>query len=124
MAKASSKRTSVSLFIRVQFPNGARFGPGKAELLSAIDRTGSISEAARSMRMSYRRAWLLVASTNELFGRPVVAAATGGRQGGGAGLTPFGRQMLARYRRMLAKIERAARVDLTALARAADRPKS
>jgi len=121
MTKPRNGRKGIALFVRVQFPTGDRFGPGKAELLSAIDRTGSISEAARSMRMSYRRAWLLVASTNELFGQPVVAAATGGRRGGGAGLTPFGRRVLTRYRRMLARIERAARVDLAALSRWAGR---
>ena len=101
-----------SLFIRIQFPGGNRFGPGKADLLEAIERTGSISEAARSMRMSYRRAWLLVDSSNRLFRRPVVTAGPGGRSGGGASLTPFGRDVVRRYRRMGAAIDRAAAPDL------------
>jgi molybdate transport system regulatory protein len=79
--------------------------------LAAVERTGSISEAARSMAMSYRRAWVLIAGTNQLFGRPVVAAAAGGRRGGGASLTPFGRSLLARFRRMEVAAERATRPD-------------
>ena len=105
-------RIAGSLFVRIQFSNGDRLGPGKIALLAAIERTGSIAQAARSMRMSYRRAWLLVDSTNRLFGRPVVTAATGGRAGGGAGLTPFGRRLLTRYQRLIAAAERAAAAHL------------
>ena len=106
-----------SLFIRIQFPGGNRFGPGKADLLEAIERAGSISEAARSMRMSYRRAWLLVDSTNKLFRRPVVTAGPGGRQGGGASLTTFGRDVVRRYRRLNAAILEAASADLAQFTR-------
>jgi molybdate transport system regulatory protein len=110
-----------SLFIRLQFPGGDRFGPGKADLLEAIDRTGSISEAARTMRMSYRRAWLLVDGTNKLFGKPVVTAGPGGRQGGGARLTAFGRAVHARYRRLTRAITKAAASDLAQFSRWAAR---
>ncbi len=110
-----------SLFIRLQFPGGDRFGPGKADLLEAIDRTGSISQAARSMRMSYRRAWLLVDGTNHLFGRPVVTAGPGGRRGGGAELTPFGQTVLRRYRQLIKAIARAAAPDLAQFTRWAAR---
>ena len=119
MTSAERPKDKANLFIRVQFAGGERFGPGKADLLAAIGRTGSISEAARSMRMSYRRAWLLVDSTNRLFGQPVVAAATGGRAGGGATLTPFGVRLLRDYRRMVVAIERAARPGLQRLTRLA-----
>lgn len=105
-------RNEARLFIRVQFGERGRFGPGKARLLEAIEATGSISEAARSMDMSYRRAWLLVDTTNKLFDRPVVAAATGGLKGGGASLTPFGQELLARWRHLSARIEQAAADDL------------
>lgn len=115
------ERHEVGLFIRVQFPNGERFGPGKARLLEAIDATGSISEAARTMAMSYRRAWLLVDSTNKLFGRPVVAAAQGGKQGGGASLTPFGRELIDEWRELRLIVERAAADDLRRFARWASR---
>ncbi|MCA1979571.1 MAG: LysR family transcriptional regulator [Thiobacillus sp.] len=78
-------------------------GPGKADLLDALARTGSISAAAREMNMSYRRAWLLVDTMNRCFKRPLVEASKGGSGGGGAQLTALGQEVLARYRAMEAK---------------------
>jgi len=72
-------------------------GPGKADLLRAIDETGSISAAARQMEMSYRRAWLLVDTMNQAFKSPVVVTLTGGKAGGGAAVTKFGKEVLQRY---------------------------
>jgi molybdate transport system regulatory protein len=78
-------------------------GPGKAELLRAIERTGSISAAARDMEMSYRRAWLLVDTMNQSFRQPLVSTETGGQKGGGATVTEFGQNVLQRYLEMEAK---------------------
>jgi molybdate transport system regulatory protein len=75
-------------------------GPGKADLLDALARTGSISAAARAMDMSYRRAWLLVDTMNRSFRAPLVEANKGGTGGGGARVTEFGLDVLARYRAM------------------------
>lgn len=75
-------------------------GPGKADLLDAIARTGSISAAAREMGMSYRRAWLLVDTMNHCFRAPLVDASKGGSGGGGARVTELGLEVLARYRAM------------------------
>jgi molybdate transport system regulatory protein len=72
-------------------------GPGKADLLHAIEKTGSISAAARLMGMSYRRAWLLVHTMNECFRMPLVEADKGGMNGGGARLTPMGHRVLIAY---------------------------
>jgi molybdate transport system regulatory protein len=69
---------------RVDFGSGCSIGIGKIELLEGISRNGSLSEAARQMRMSYRRAWLLLADLNASFDQPVAQASTGGRGGGGA----------------------------------------
>jgi molybdate transport system regulatory protein len=82
-------------------------GPGKADLLESIAASGSISESARRLGMSYRRAWLLVDTMNRCFREPVVASATGGSGGGGAQVTPFGRRVLARYRALETSVERA-----------------
>ena len=91
-------------------------GPGKADLLTHIADTGSIAAAARKMDMSYRRAWLLLAELNSCFKSPVVETAKGGRGGGGgAVLTPLGRNLLKRYRAMVAKTERAVAADFKAL---------
>jgi molybdate transport system regulatory protein len=74
------------------------------ELLEGIDATGSLVRAARSMDMSYRRAWLLLHALNTNFDEPVAVAKTGGRAGGGATLTPFGRDLVASYRALEAKL--------------------
>ncbi len=76
-------------------------GPGKADLLKEIDKTGSISAAGRSMGMSYRRAWMLVDVMNRCFAEPLVHTAKGGKDGGGATLTPLGRQVLNSYQQMV-----------------------
>ena len=88
------------LKISIVFESGARIGPGKARLLQSIRATGSISAAARDMRMSYKRAWLLLDSMNQAFTEPLVAAAPGGARGGGATLTAFGAEVLERYDRI------------------------
>jgi molybdate transport system regulatory protein len=72
-------------------------GPGKAMVLEAIAREGSISAAGRALGMSYRRIWLLVDSLNKSWIEPVVATHSGGGAASGAALTPFGRTLLATY---------------------------
>jgi len=88
------------LRVRVQFGEGFAIGPGKADLLQAVAQTGSISAAAREMKMSYRRAWLLIDAMNQCFREPVVDTATGGKGGGGAQITSFGRIVLKDFRVM------------------------
>ena len=83
--------------LRILLGKSIAIGPGKAELLRLIEETGSISAAAREMGMSYRRAWTLVETMNGAFSEPLVEAATGGRGGGGARVTYFGREALAKY---------------------------
>lgn len=73
-------------------------GPGKADLLEAIARAGSISAAAKEMGMSYTRAWALVDTMNRAFKQPLVEAAPGGARGGGARVTATGADVLKRYR--------------------------
>src|SRR5947207_1544961 len=84
--------------IRILIGAVVAIGPGRADLLGAIARTGSISAAAREMKMSYRRAWLLVDAMNVAFRRPLVETLTGGRSGGGARVTELGAEVLHRYR--------------------------
>jgi len=87
--------------VRILAGSAIALGPGKADLLRAIDDTGSISGAARRMRMSYRRAWLLVHTMNECFQSPLVEAEKGGSAGGGAKLTPRGREVLRLYQEVV-----------------------
>ena len=80
-------------------------GPGKADLLEAIDRAGSISGAGRALGMSYRRAWMLVDTMNRCFHQPLVEATPGGGKGAGARVTPAGRRALDAYRALSAQAE-------------------
>ena len=89
--------------IRIVFGDDEMIGPGKAELLERIGRTGSISAAAREMGMSYKRAWMLVETLNAMFRDPVVSSTRGGQQGGGAVLTETGGRVLDLYRRFEAE---------------------
>ena len=86
------------LTLRVDLDEDRAVGPGKIRLLEAIRDTGSITKAGLALGMSYRRAWLLVDDMNNCFREPVVAAQAGGSHGGGAALTPFGRNLIDQYR--------------------------
>lgn len=114
-----SQSIMARLKVSVIFDSGARIGPGKAKLLECVRDTGSISAAAREMGMSYKRAWLLLDSMNQAFVEPVVTGAAGGRRGGGATLTRFGRALLDRYKRIEKAAAKAARSELASLTRAA-----
>jgi molybdate transport system regulatory protein len=100
------------LTLRVLGGAAAAMGPGKAELVERIARSGSISAAAREMGMSYRRAWQLVESLNRSFRAPVVSTAIGGSRGGGARVTPYGLRLVSRFRAMEAKASAAIAADL------------
>jgi molybdate transport system regulatory protein len=110
---------SPSLQIRIKLASGIAFGPGKAELLERIAATGSISAAARGMRMSYKRAWQLVDEMNRCFRAPLVTAAAGGSRGGGATLTSTGVRALAAYREVQRLADAAAHQEIAGLARLA-----
>lgn len=82
-------------------------GPGKADLLEAIGRTGSIRAAAEELEMSYMRAWTLVRTMNAAFRSPVVEKIRGGTERGGAQLTERGRRVLALYTGMTRTAQKA-----------------
>lgn len=105
-----------SLSIRIDLEGGGRIGPGKVRLLKAVAETGSISAAARSLGMSYRRAWSLTADLNAVLGEPLLTTAAGGAQGGGAALTELGRRVIDAYDRVEAAASQAAEPLLAELA--------
>lgn len=91
-------------------------GPGKIDLLTAVRDTGSIAAAARSLGMSYKRAWYLLETLKQGFQQPVIAATPGGRGGGGAHLTALGETLIAAYTAIAATCAAATETQLTALA--------
>lgn len=86
------------LRLRLLFGDDFMLGPGKADLLAWIGKTGSISAAGREMKMSYKRAWSLVEEMNAAFRLPLVESVRGGSGGGGAQLTTTGQAVLSHYR--------------------------
>lgn len=108
--------TAKNIKIHLPFGQVSAIGPGKADLLEAIEHSGSISAGARRLGMSYKRAWDLVDTMNRSFRQPLVATAAGGSHGGGAEVTEFGHDVLRRYREIEAKAANAVNSDIEALA--------
>jgi molybdate transport system regulatory protein len=108
--------TRPSLFLRIDFAEGSRLGPGKIALLEAVQRLGSISAAARELGMGYRTAWLLIDSLNSMFRESVVTTQPG-RRDGASTLTPFGARLILRFRRMEELSREAIDSELAALRR-------
>ena len=104
-----------SLSIRLDLDADCRIGPGKIQLLELIDAHGSISAAGRAMQMTYKQAWHLVDEVNRVCRRAAVERRIGGKNGGGAILTPFGHSLVARYRQIERSAESAAQKELFSL---------
>ena len=111
----SSASSLPQLSVRIDLDTKGRIGPGKIQLLENIRACGSIAAAGRAMDMSYKRAWDLVDEINRICRQPAVERQTGGRNGGGAVLTPFGVSLVARYRRIERDAASAVRKELVAL---------
>jgi molybdate transport system regulatory protein len=107
----------VQLRLRILNGDDIAVGPGKIELLEAIAKAGSITAAAKSLDMSYRRAWLLVDTMNRCFKTAVVDAEAGGKRGGGTQLTELGLEVVRRYRSIEGRAARAGATEIAALTR-------
>jgi molybdate transport system regulatory protein len=107
MADSPSSINSVRPRIRVLHGKEIALGPGKVDLLEAIERAGTLAEAARSLGMSYMRAWHLLQTMNACFKEPLVHTSRGGAERGGATLTATGQAVVAAYRRMEMESRRA-----------------
>ncbi|MGB0575477.1 MAG: winged helix-turn-helix domain-containing protein [Alphaproteobacteria bacterium] len=108
-----AKRREKNPTLRILLGAAVALGPGKVALLEAVDRTGSITGAAREMGMSYRRAWKLIDAMNSDFISPLVVTNAGGSGGGGAQVTEAGFDALTRYRSMEDKAGQAVRQEIS-----------
>jgi molybdate transport system regulatory protein len=106
---------AIQLSIRIDLGTGERIGPGRVALLEAIRKTGSITAAAKSMRMSYHRAWQHVDELNKLLAEPVVTTFAGGTPRGGGALTPVGEKLIVLYHSIEAQTRAAGRTEFQSL---------
>jgi molybdate transport system regulatory protein len=112
----------VAVRLRVDIGPDCSIGPGKIALLEQIERSGSLSKAARTLKMSYRRAWLLLEDLNQTLGQRVTTASVGGAGGGGAKITPFGQHVTAAFREIETVAASAAAAKLEWLLRSGAAP--
>jgi molybdate transport system regulatory protein len=101
--------------MRVTSGETIAIGPGKIALLEAVAETGSITAAAKTLAMSYRRAWLLLDELNRSLDKPAVDSAKGGQNGGGSLVTAEGRKLITLYRRIEVNAARACQADIKQL---------
>ena len=81
------------------------FGPGRAELLRLVAETGSIAKAAKSMGMSYKKAWEMVTEMNTKGNKPLVTSHKGGQNGGGAEITEAGKKIIGAYNKIARQLD-------------------
>jgi len=108
------------LSLRIDLDSG-RIGPGKIDLLEQIRDRQSLAAAARTMEMSYKRAWELLATMNEMFDQPVAVTHPGRNVAGATELTPFGARLVALYRALERRAATAAAAGLDEMAAASRR---
>ncbi|MBC3871703.1 winged helix-turn-helix domain-containing protein [Undibacterium oligocarboniphilum] len=120
MKTSTTKSLAILVRPRIYIGDGIAIGPGKIDLLRQIGETRSIAAAARVLGVPYKRAWLLIVSLNEGFGRPVIETASGGKGGGGALLTPLGRELITCYDALEQRLNAEATAELEAMRALAD----
>ncbi len=101
MAKTSKKQTyRIRGRIWIESNNEAFLGSGRVELLEKVKEYGSISKAAKAMKMSYRQAWELIDSMNSKAKNPLVIKQSGGKNGGGASITEAGEEAISTFKNL------------------------
>ena len=102
--KNNTYQIKTSFWIEVE---GKRcFGKGKMQLLELIEKTGSINKAAKEMKMSYKKAWTMIAELNEQFPSPMVITQSGGKEGGGSIITEEAKILMQYYSDLILRFEK------------------
>jgi molybdate transport system regulatory protein len=115
--KSAKRRPEVRFRMRIRNGDAVALGPGKVDLLEAVREYGSISAAARSLDMSYRRAWLLIDELNRSLKSPATHSEQGGQSGGGCTLTPVGETIIRLYRDVEEEAQRSCAKQIAELTR-------
>lgn len=115
--KSAAARPEVRFRMRIRSGDAVALGPGKVALLEAVHEYGSISAAARSLDMSYRRAWLLIDELNRSLKSPATHSEQGGQSGGGCSLTPVGETIVRLYRDVEEEAKRSCAKQIAELTR-------
>jgi molybdate transport system regulatory protein len=116
-SKSPRTRPEVRFRMRIRNGDAVALGPGKVDLLEAVREHGSISAAARSLDMSYRRAWLLIDELNRSLKSPATHSEQGGQSGGGCTLTPVGETIVRLYRDVEEEAQRSCAKQIAELTR-------
>jgi molybdate transport system regulatory protein len=116
-AKSTRTRPEVRFRMRIRTGEAVALGPGKVDLLEAVREHGSISAAARSLDMSYRRAWMLIDELNRSLKSPATHSEQGGQSGGGCTLTPVGETIVRLYRDVEEEAQRSCAKQIAELTR-------
>lgn len=101
----SDQNFAIKGVVRIMGENDRFFGPGRLQLLENIIATGSISQAAKLMGMSYKKAWDMVQSMNQQVIKPIVSTQTGGEKGGGTIVTEEGKHLMAAFKQLYEEIQ-------------------
>ena len=116
-AKPALPKPAMRFRLRITAGETIAIGPGKIALIEAIAKTGSITSAAKSLDMSYRRAWMLLDDLNRMLKKPAVDSVKGGEHGGGSQVTEAGLQLITLYREIEAKAAETCRAEVSRLLR-------
>lgn len=111
----TSKHTVILVRPRIYLSDNLAIGPGKIDLLRLVGEKHSIAAAARTLKIPYKRAWVLIDSLNQGFGKPVVETTSGGKGGGGTALTKLGQQLVIRYDALEKRLNSQAAEELAAV---------
>lgn len=112
---AAGSAHRLKIYLRILNDGNIALGPGKADLMEAIEAQGSLSKAGKALGISYRRVWDMVEAINNGFDRPLIVTSHGGIKGGGATLTETGRVVLSLYRKMQSTVSETAEAHFDAI---------
>lgn len=89
--------TEVELLVNIKFNKQLLLSPERIKLLRKIKQTGSLRSAAKEISISYQNAWTIINEMNNIAAKPLVTKQRGGRGGGGAEISEYGKLILEEY---------------------------